>query len=68
MHEHKTRQRWRRKAVAEHFGVNIRTVDLWVKRGVIKPPLYLPGSPIPFWFVDELPGIVADDNTNNEAA
>jgi hypothetical protein len=53
MNERKPRSRWRRKQVAAHFCVNERTVDGWVRRGVIDPPHYLPGSPLPFWFSDQ---------------
>jgi hypothetical protein len=49
MTEHKTRKRWRRKALAELFGVNDRTIDGWAKKGILPPPHYLAGSPIPFW-------------------
>jgi len=54
MHEQKTRKRWRRKALAELFGVNDRTIDGWAKKGILPPPHYLDGSPIPFWFDDEI--------------
>jgi hypothetical protein len=54
MHEHKTRKRWRRKALAELFGVNERTIDGWAKKGTLPAPHYLDGSPIPFWFDDEI--------------
>jgi hypothetical protein len=47
------RRRIRRRGLANHFGVDIRTVDAWAKRGVIPAPHYLEGSIIPFWFVDE---------------
>ena len=47
------RRRIRRRGLANHFGVDIRTVDAWAKRGVIPGPHYLEGSIIPFWFVDE---------------
>jgi hypothetical protein len=54
MDEHKTRKRWRRKVLAERFSVNERTIDGWARRGVIPAPHYLEGSPIPFWFDDEI--------------
>jgi hypothetical protein len=47
------RKRIRRRGIAEHFDVNVRTVDGWVRRGVIAPPHYLPGCSIPFFFEDE---------------
>jgi hypothetical protein len=47
------RRRIRRRGIANHFGIDIRTVDAWAKRGVIPPPHYLAGSIIPFWFCDE---------------
>jgi len=47
------RKRIRRHGLAEAFGVNIRTIDAWAKRGVIPAPHYLAGSVIPFWFTDE---------------
>lgn len=47
------RQRIRRHGLDEHFDVDIRTIDAWAKRGVIPLPHYLPGSYIPFWYVDE---------------
>jgi hypothetical protein len=47
------RKRIRRRRLAEHFGVNIRTIDGWVRRKVLAPPHYLEGSKIPFWFEDE---------------
>jgi hypothetical protein len=53
MSEHKLRRRWRRKHVAAHFSVNIRTVDGWAKRGVIPKPHYMPDSKLPLWFADE---------------
>jgi hypothetical protein len=53
MNDKPSRKRWRRKQVADHFCVSERTVDGWAKRGVIDPPHYLEGSPIPFWFSDQ---------------
>ena len=50
------RKRIRRAELAEHFSVDKRTIDAWSKRGVIPAPHYLEGSPIPLWFVDEIPG------------
>jgi hypothetical protein len=47
------RRRIRRAKLAEHFDVDIRTIDAWAKKGVIPAPHYLEGSGIPFWFVDE---------------
>jgi hypothetical protein len=47
------RKRIRRHDLAEHFSVDIRTIDAWARRGVIPPPHYLAGSTIPFWFCDE---------------
>ncbi len=47
------RKRIRRRGLAEHFDVNIRTIDAWAKDGVLPRPHYLKGSTIPFWFVDE---------------
>jgi len=47
------RKRIRRRGLADHYQVNIRTVDGWAKRGIIPPPHYLEGSVIPFWFEDE---------------
>ena len=44
------RKRIRRRGLAGHYGVDIRTIDAWAKRGVIPAPHYLEGSPIPFWF------------------
>ena len=59
--DRKVRKRWRRKALAEHFDVSVRTIDAWWKGDpkkpdkvrVLPPPHYLEGSIIPFWFVDE---------------
>jgi hypothetical protein len=51
--QRESRRRIRRRGIANHFGVDIRTVDGWAKRGVIPAPHYLEGSPIPFWFTDE---------------
>jgi len=47
------RRRIRRRGLADHYSVDIRTIDAWVKRGVIPAPHYLAGSVIPFWFTDE---------------
>src|SRR5262249_15514789 len=47
------RKRIRRRGIANHFGIDIRTVDAWAKRGVIPAPHYLDGSVIPCWFGDE---------------
>jgi phage terminase Nu1 subunit (DNA packaging protein) len=49
------RKRIRRQALAELFGVNIRTVDFWAKNGVIPKPHYLEGSRTPLWYADEIP-------------
>jgi hypothetical protein len=68
------RKRIRRAKLAELFGVNVRTIDYWwqdktregkPKVRVLPPPHYLPGSPIPFWFEDEIPG--ATDTHHSEA-
>jgi hypothetical protein len=48
------RKRIRRHGLAEHFDVNIRTIDAWARRGVLPAPHYLPGSKVPLWFVDEV--------------
>jgi hypothetical protein len=45
----------RRKKLAELFSVNVRTIDGWVKRKILPPPHYFEGSPIPFWYDDEIP-------------
>jgi hypothetical protein len=66
------RERIRRQGLAEKFSVNVRTIDSWWKGNpkkpdkpkVLPPPHYLPGSPIPFWFEDEIPG----NTTNNSEA
>ena len=47
------RQRVRRYTLAEHFCVDVRTIDAWARKGVIPPPHYLPGSRVPFWYQDE---------------
>jgi hypothetical protein len=47
------RQRIRRHSLAEHFDVDIRTIDAWSKKGVLPRPHYLTGSPIPYWYTDE---------------
>ena len=47
------RKRIRRYELADHFSVDVRTIDSWARKGVIPPPHYLEGSGIPFWFVDE---------------
>jgi hypothetical protein len=47
------RKRIRRHDLAEHFSVDIRTIDAWAKKGVLPEPHYLEGSHIPFWFTDE---------------
>jgi hypothetical protein len=49
------RKRIRRAALADLFGVHIRTVDLWAKVGTLPAPHYLPGSRTPLWFEDEIP-------------
>ena len=59
--KHIARKRIRRAALAELFGVNIRTIDLWSRIGTLPKPHYLPGSNIPLWFEDEIP------NTSNAA-
>jgi hypothetical protein len=41
--DRKVRKRWRRKALAEYFDVNVRTIDSWAKKGILDPPKYLPG-------------------------
>lgn len=48
------RKRVRRRGLAEIFQVNIRTIDSWVRRGVIPRPHYLKGSAVPFWFQDQI--------------
>ena len=48
------RKRIRRQALAELFGVNIRTIDHWAKHGVIPKPHYLKGSRVPLWYDDEI--------------
>jgi hypothetical protein len=47
------RRRIRRRGLADHFDINLRTVDAWVKRGVLPAPHYIAGSVIPFWYIDE---------------
>jgi hypothetical protein len=47
------RKRIRRRGLADHFSVDIRTIDAWARKGIIPQPHYLEGSGIPFWFVDE---------------
>jgi hypothetical protein len=54
MIKHKLSKRWRRKSLAQLFDVNVRTIDGWVRRGVLPPPHYLPGSPLPFWHDDQI--------------
>ena len=49
------RQRIRRMALAELFGVNKRTIDLWTKRGALPKPHKMPGSHVPLWYLDEIP-------------
>jgi len=49
----RSRKRIRRHGLADHFGVNIRTIDKWSKTGVLPAPHYLPGSVIPFWWTDQ---------------
>jgi hypothetical protein len=49
------RKRIRRQALAELFGVNIRTIDHCAKHGVIPKPHYLEGSRVPLWYADEIP-------------
>jgi hypothetical protein len=51
--DRKARKRWRRRALAEYYDVNVRTIDSWAKKGILPKPKYLPGSVIPFW--DRLP-------------
>lgn len=48
------RKRIRRQEIAKNFGIHVRTVDKWVRLKIFPPPHYLPGSPIPFWFADEI--------------
>jgi hypothetical protein len=57
------RKRIRRAALAEVFGVNIRTIDLWAKTGTLPSPHYLPGSKVPLWFVDEIPNTAEQATT-----
>jgi hypothetical protein len=38
--ERKVRKRWRRKALAEYYDVNVRTIDGWAKKGILPPPKY----------------------------
>jgi hypothetical protein len=68
MHEHKARKRWRRKKLAEFFDVNVRTIDGWARKGVLPPPHYLTGSPIPFWFDDEIETSAAAINSKTVTA
>jgi hypothetical protein len=47
------RKRIRRRGLADHFCVDIRTIDAWARKGVLPKPHFLPGSYVPLWFVDE---------------
>jgi len=57
------RKRIRRQQLAKQFGVSVRTIDEWWKGRpdnpkrprALPPPHYLSGSPIPFWYDDEIP-------------
>lgn len=63
----KLRKRVRRRALAEHSSVNIRTIDAWAKRGVIPPPHYLKGSSVPFWFTDQTIDCLPSDQSEKAA-
>jgi hypothetical protein len=45
----KLRRRWRRKALAAHWGVSERTIDRMARDGRLGPPLYPGGSRWPTW-------------------
>jgi predicted DNA-binding transcriptional regulator AlpA len=49
-HKHKGPRRYfRKKQVAERYGVDPRTVDRWARERKIPPPVYMPGSILPLW-------------------
>jgi hypothetical protein len=49
------RKRIRKIPLAKALQVTPKTIENWSKpdRGVIPPPHYFEGSPIPYWFEDE---------------
>jgi hypothetical protein len=44
----KADRRWRRKSLAEYWGVSDRTVDRMARTGQLGPPLYI-GKRTPTW-------------------
>ena len=44
----KSRRRWRRKALANYWGVSDRTIDRMARDGRLGPPKYV-GSRTPTW-------------------
>ena len=58
------RKRIRKIPLAQHFGVTTKTIENWVKDEILPPPHYLDGSPIPFWYEDEIP----EDKPDSEQA
>ena len=63
------RKRVRRRDIADAFKLNVRTApDSWVKRGIIPPPHYMPGSKIPLWFEDEIDGLPSRQSDQSKKA
>jgi predicted DNA-binding transcriptional regulator AlpA len=44
----------RKKAVADRYGVDPRSIDRWVVLGKLPAPIYLPGGRIPLFAEDEI--------------
>jgi predicted site-specific integrase-resolvase len=44
----------RKRAIADRYGVNIRTIDRWSEDGRLPPPIYR--GTMPLWDLSELDG------------
>lgn len=44
----------RKRSVAARYDITIRTLDRWVRDGVLPPPVFLEGIPFPLWAEDSL--------------
>jgi hypothetical protein len=44
----------RKRSVADRYAVTPRSIERWVKKKVLPPPMYLPGVEFPLWAEDEL--------------
>ena len=47
------RRYFRKRNVAERYGISDRSVDRLARAGRIPPPIYLPGSRFPLWLESE---------------